>query len=382
MPEFDIDIRNFAFGGEAYGVLPSGKGCFVRGAAPGENVRVRVTEEHARFVRAELVAVNRPGPARIKPLCPLAGICPGCSCGHITREEEIFWKQVSFERFLLGTGVVKKEQIQSPCTGNERFFWRNKIKLAVENGVAGYRGEDNISLIPVTQCMLVNPEINRSLQQLELPESGSIELRFTPVNGVIRLTEKNRDDIIFDTLPGWGDFPVPAGAFFQTNPEVASLLVHEVVEKIRQSGMDQLVELHCGAGIFSLCAAQKISGLTTVGAEITANSISCAKQAAKRFKLQNRCRFFNADAAAFYSRENAVPLLLVDPPRSGLDKKLLNRICSKPPRYMIYVSCGPDTLQRDIKKLASSGAKVLSARMFDMFPVTAHFESVTFLKWD
>lgn len=378
---FDIDIRNFAFGGEAYGVLPSGKGCFVRGAVPGENVTVEVVSEHARFVRAKLIRINRSSADRIKPACPFAAVCPGCSYGHIAYEQEIYWKQSAFERFLLGTEKVEKSAILPPVAAPERFHWRNKIKLTVENGVCGYRGTDNVSLIPIDQCLLVRPEINACLAAAEIPENGSLELRYTPSSGVLRLTAENREDIIYDTLPGYGDFPVPAGAFFQTNPQVAARLADAVVEFIFRTGIKTLTELHCGAGMFSLCAAMKIPGLTTAGAEITARSIVCAQKAVKNFKLGGRCSFFCSDAAKFYRRQKKCRLLLVDPPRSGLDPKLLNSIVKNPPEYMIYVSCGPDTLQRDLKKLCTAGAQVISSQLFDMFPCTAHFESVTFLRW-
>lgn len=378
---FDIDIRNFAFGGEAYGVLPSGKGCFVRGAVPGENVTVEIISEHARFVRAKLLRINQKSADRITEACPFAAVCPGCSYGHIIYEKEIFWKQAAFERFLLGTGGIAGESILAPVAAPERFHWRNKIKLTVENGVCGYRGTDNVSLVPVDQCLLVNREINAYLASADMPANGSLELRYTPSSGVLRLSSGNREDIIYDTLSGYGEFPVPAGAFFQTNPQVAARLVDTVVGMIARTGIKTLTELHCGAGMFSLCAAMKIPGLTTTGAEITARSIVCAQKAAKSFKLGGRCSFFCNDAAAFYRKQKKCRLLLVDPPRSGLDAKLLNAIVKNPPEYMIYVSCGPDTLQRDLKKLISSGAQVLSSQLFDMFPCTAHFESVTLLRF-
>lgn len=381
MARFDIDIRNFAFGGEAYGLLPSGKGCFVRGAVPGENVTVEIISEHARFARAELISVNQKSADRIVPRCPFAAVCPGCSYGHISYEKEIFWKQSSFERFLTGTGGVEKSAIKPPRPAPERFNWRNKIKLSIENGVCGYRGTDNISLIPLRSCQLVHPAINDFLASAELPENGSIELRYTPSTGVIRLTDANRNDMIYDTLPGYGEFPVPAGAFFQTNPQVAALLVDAVIEIIASTGIKTLTELHCGAGMFSLCAAMKIPGLTSTGAEITERSIICARKAAKILKLNGRCTFFADDAARFYRRQKKCRLLLVDPPRSGLDPKLLAAVIKNPPEYMIYVSCGPDTLQRDLKKLTSAGAQAVSSQLFDMFPGTAHFESVTLLRW-
>ena len=380
MEQFDTDIRNFAFGGAAYGVHPSGKGCFVRGAAPGENVTVEVISEHARFIRAKLIQINRAAPERIVPRCPYADTCPGCSFGHITYEAELFWKQNSFEHFLLGTGCVEKSVIRHPVPSPERYNWRNKIRLAVENGICGYRGEDNRTLIPVISCQLVNAEINRFLAEMDIPESGSIELRYTPANGVVRLDESNCQELIFDTLPGYGDFPVPAGAFFQTNPQVASLLADAVVENIAESGIKELIELHCGAGVFSLCAAEKISGLHTGGAEINASSIETARKAAKMRGLSGRCKFSAGDAAKFYRKQQNCRLLLVDPPRSGLDGNLMKNIIKNPPEVMIYVSCGPDTLQRDIKKLAAAGMGVISAQLFDMFPCTSHFESLTILR--
>ena len=380
MAQFDIDIRNFAFGGEAYGVLPSGKGCFVRGAVPGENVTVEVISEHARFVRAELVRVNRPSPDRIEPLCPHAAECPGCSYGHISYACEIFWKQASFKRFLTGCGVPE-DVILPPVPAPERFNWRNKIRLSVENGVCGYRGTDNTTLIPVRQCLLVHPEINRVLAQWDTELADSLELRYTPVDKVIHLTSDNRSQIITDTLPGYGEFPVPAGAFFQTNPQVAGRLVDAVVEFISSLSIRNLTELHCGGGMFSLCCAMKIPDLTTCGTEITASSIDCAKRAAQQFNLAGRCSFFDLPADKFYRKQKKVRLLLVDPPRAGLDPKLMQAILKNPPEFMLYVSCGPDTLQRDLKKLLSSGARILHSQLFDMFPATAHFESLTVLSW-
>lgn len=381
MEQFDIDIRNFAFGGEAYGVLPSGKGCFVRGAAPGENVTVEILSEHARFVRARLVRVNKPAPERIEPLCPHAADCPGCSFGHITYEKELLCKQEIFERFLAGTGAVAKSVIRPPVPAPRRYGWRNKIRLTVQNGVPGYKGTDNVTLVPVRNCALAVSEINAYLETLEIPSEGTVELRYTPSSGVLPLEENQKSCVIFDTLPGFGDFPVPAGAFFQTNPAVAALLVEEVMTLIRETGLKHLTELHCGAGMFSLCAALRIGDLVTGGAEITESSVLCARRAAKLFKLSARCHFTCGSAAGFYRKQKKVSLLLVDPPRAGLDGKLLNAIIKEPPERMIYVSCGPDTLQRDIKKLVSAGARVLSTRLFDMFPATAHFESVTLLAW-
>ena len=104
----------------------------------------------------------------------------------------------AFERFLLGTGCVEKKAILPPVPSPVRFNWRNKIKLAVENGVCGYRGTDNVSLIPVDRCLLVHDAINVYLSEHSGFEDGNLELRYTPSGGVIRLTPENREDIIYD----------------------------------------------------------------------------------------------------------------------------------------------------------------------------------------
>ena len=374
------EIRNFAFGGEAFGLLPSGKGCFVRGAVPGERVAVEIVSEHARFVRAKLVAVETPSPRRITCACPFAASCPGCSFGHVSPENELLWKQEIFARFMTGAGAAE-DALLPPCPAPARFGWRNKLRLAVENGVTGYRGEDNHTLVPVTACLLAVPEINAALGKIHAEGCDAVELRHTPRDGVLRLEKGNREPVLRDTLPGFGDFPVPAGAFFQTNPAVAALLAEEAVRLIRESGEEELTELHCGVGVFSLCAAEKIPGLRTAGAEITASSVVCARRAAEERGLASRCRFFHRDAASFYRERKKVSLLLADPPRGGLDKRLFGEIVRRPPKVMIYVSCAPDTLQRDIKLLSVSGAKIVSTRLFNMFPATAHFESLTLLRW-
>lgn len=379
MDLLEVVIRNFAFGGESYGVTASGKGCFVRGGVPGERVLVEVLQDSKRFFRGRLIEVLEPSSSRIESPCPAFPACPGCSFCHVDYAAELNAKQSSFERFLTRNGLADPAVIQPPVGAPERFFWRNKIKLAVENGRTGYRASDNVSLIPVDRCLLVREEINRAIGTAEVTaEDTALELRHLPDGSVLKLEPANRAEVIRETLPDCGSFLVPAGGFFQTNRRVAALLVKEAVELIARTGAENMLELHCGTGIFSICAAESLPKLHCTGVEIAADSIDCAVRNAAERDLEKRCTFTAAPADKKYRKTQ---LLLVDPPRTGIDNKLMGRILREPPEWMIYISCSADTLCRDLEKLRTSGAEVCSARLLDMFPATAHFESISLIKF-
>jgi tRNA (uracil-5-)-methyltransferase/23S rRNA (uracil1939-C5)-methyltransferase len=184
------------------------------------------------------------------------------------------------------------------------------------------------------------------------------------------------EEYLTEILPEAGEFRIPAAGFFQTNPAVAAELCSRVTEAIGRYGAKKMLELFCGAGIFSIAAARKFPDLRCRGIELDPHSIKAAKINAKLNQTADRCSFLAGDAAAFTAEDYDVVLL--DPPRSGLEKKLVRKLLDRAYPLLLYVSCGPDTLQRDLELLAERYT-VLRAGALDMFPCTAHFETFTIL---
>ena len=396
---FEIDINAFAFGGAGVGKLPDGKVCFVRGAARGERVRIRVTDDRSSFAYGKLLAVVRAVKTRITPECSLAingadngACCPGCSYGHVDYETELAWKQRQLEGFLLRGGLTTRSRIRPPVPAPSRYGWRNKIRLTAENGKLGYKGDDNTTVLDVTECPLARRSINEALAAYRSgdPVAGATHLtfRWTLRDGVkIRPnTEAPSDRFLCEQLGSHGDFSVPENSFFQINVPMASKLAAAAAKRIEAGSAGYLLELFCGVGVLSLTAAKMIDSLQVRGIELDKLAIKAAKVNAARHGLTSRCRYEAGDAEAqFQMFARKMPaektMILVDPPRCGMSAGLCKKILAYKPKSILYISCAPDTLRRDLEILTRSGLyEVCDVQLFDLFPATAHFETMTVLR--
>lgn len=396
---FEIDITAFAFGGAGVGKLPDGKVCFVRGAAPGERVTVEVTDDRSNFSYGRLVSVLRAGKNRIVPECPLAingadhgSCCPGCSYGHVDYETELAWKQRQLEGFLLRGNLTTRSRIRPPVPAPSRYGWRNKIRLTAEQGKLGYRGGDNVTVLDVENCPLARKSINEALAAYRAGEplagASHLTFRWTLRDGVkIRPnTEKQSDRFLCEQLGKYGDFAVPENSFFQINVPMAAKLASAATARIKAGADGCLLELFCGVGILSLTAARAIENLQVRGIELDKLAIKAAKVNASRHGVASRCRYEAGDAEEqFRSMARTLPaektMVLVDPPRCGMSAGLCKKILDYGPRSILYISCAPDTLCRDLGILTRNGAyEVCDVQLFDLFPATAHFETMTVLR--
>lgn len=400
--KLEINIDSFAFGGAGVGKLPDGKVCFVRGAAPGEQVEVELTDEKKSYSYGRLLSVTRPSRSRIVPECPLAvngrnspKCCPGCSYLHVDYATELQWKQRQLENFLLRGNLVEKQRIRPPEGAPQRTSWRNKIRLTagVTKGkaVLGYKGEDNETVIDVPDCPLARKSIREKLQEYRrtpVPKGIThVTFRWTLRDGVLVRpnTEPPRTRFLNEQLGHHGDFCVPEASFFQINVPMAAKLAEAAAERIEAGGAEYLLELFCGVGVLSLVAAQSMERLQVVGVELDKLAVQAARLNAKTRHLSSRCRYYAGDAENMLAQASKdLPpektMILVDPPRCGLTGKLCREITAFGPRAILYVSCAPDTLRRDLEILAASGYEVCDVKLFDLFPGTAHFETVTVLR--
>ena len=380
-------VQTLAYGGDAVGRLDSGKVCFVPGGLPGEELEVRVVQEKNSFVRAELVQVLSAVPNRKDSPCPAYERgCPGCAYLHCDYETELKWKQTQFADFLERAGLLGDGVMHAPVGAPQRLGYRNKLKLhRTKDGKFGMVGRDNESIIPVQECLLAHPEINLAVKQYSCSsDADTVTWRFTEqdkVTGFSTFSEVKKSNWLTEDIPGVGKFKVPVGGFFQTNIAVAAKLIERAVEEIRNSGSDELIELYCGCGVFTIAAAKVMPQLRSTGIEVMAESIRAARWNAGKHGVEKRCSFFAGDAGAMLARhgKGKGKVLLVDPPRSGLSRPAAEAVISASPERIIYISCAADTLRRDLLLFQKKGYVVSQAGIFDMFPSTAHFESMVTL---
>ena len=379
-----IAAAGFAYGGEAFGRLADGRVCFFRGGVPGETAAVDVTVSKRNYARGEWVRAVEPGDKRIACRCPLAPggsakpFCPGCSYQQVEYATELAWKQRQLTDFIVRGGLADAAVVGEPSPSPRRFGWRNRLKLTRSERGFGFFSEDNRTVVPVGHCPLAVPGIDAALAKYADSAARELYFRWTAADGAV-VNEPGR--IVTGELPGFGKFEVPAGAFFQTNDLVAAALLEEAVSTLGKLNAGRLLELYSGVGIFSLAAAQRLPEICCFGVECDNGAVANAVRNARERGVAERCKFTTGDAARVKPNAPGGPMpdvLLVDPPRRGLEKKLVERIAKWRVPHLIYVSCAPDTLARDLRLLADV-YRLERCRLFDMFPCTGHFETFALL---
>lgn len=386
--EFEIDIHDVAFGGKGVGRI-DGCAVFVPFALSGERVKVRLTKVHKRYAEAELQEILEASEHRVEPECKLAYRCPGCSYQHVDYAEEVRLKQAQFEGLLSRIGGLKDVKFEAPVASPIHLEYRNKLVLhAQRERKLGYFGEDNRTVIDVPECMLAVKAINDRLRSLRsnlkymktLPPRARVTFRWTENDGVADWIDRNSGvDRLVEHSP-LGDMRVPRRSFYQVNSAAGALLLEDVCQLIKAESPEYFIDLFCGVGLFAIAAAQQGVG-QVLGVERQSMAIRAARQNARDNGV--RAEFMASDAEdvaeeALSNVDCSHTTVIVDPPRQGLEKALVEVLNKNRVKSIIYVSCSPDTLARDLKLLGDS-YEVVRCRLVDMFPRTQHFESVTLL---
>ncbi|MCK5850784.1 MAG: class I SAM-dependent RNA methyltransferase [Kiritimatiellae bacterium] len=421
--ELELTIIDIAYKGKG---VARHDGCviFVPGVIAGEVVRVGIVKRRKKYAEAELIEVIKPSESRCDSACPLVDVCPGCQYQHMSYEEEVRVKQAQLVSFLQRQVGIEPSVCGAPIESPVALGYRNKIVLHAGKKPTGFClgfvGADNRKVFDVPACPLAVSQINEELADVRskegflnsLKHGVSIEFRWTPVNGVLfrkmRNPRPSRDakreamwlgkagrkfapkpppvtseKKVFIREPTvLGELEVPQGSFFQVNPAVADKLVETVMQLIKEIQPETVIDLFCGAGVLAL-AAGKAGVQHVLGIDMDRRAIRSAGRNAREMGLSG-VEFKGMSVED--GLESALPLvdaekntLILDPPRRGLEKNVAEMICRLKPRNIIMVSCAADTMARDVALLASAGYRVKSSQLFDMFPRTAYFESVTWL---
>jgi 23S rRNA (uracil1939-C5)-methyltransferase len=417
--DIDVSIESLAYGGKAV-ARHEGRVVFVPGSVPGERVRARLTADHGSWCEAELVEVLDKGPSRVDPPCPIVADCGGCPWQHVDYATQLASKETAvveaFRRIAGLADVPLRPIVASPDT----FGYRNRLSLRFEGGRIGFYQSRTNRLVPVPDCMLAEddvraalPEVERFLATLgtrvmrvEIASRGLLpgvsvavqsagRLRHGDTLAAHALVEDRRSPVRGLVMHGrgwkrsWGDprrrFEVatgvtvdfPGASFGQVNTRANLDLVRMVVERCTETPPERLVELYAGAGNFSFAIAQRAGRVLAVDED--EGAVEAGRAAAREAGLRN-LRFAAARAEAWLAEaRDPVDVLLVDPPRSGLAAAAGAAASLGAPR-VVYVSCNPSTLARDVRTFAASGYRVLTVAPIDLFPQTFHVETVCTLE--
>ncbi len=411
-----IRIEKLVPGGSGLGF--AGGAVFVPLAAPGDLVVPTKARKAKGVFFAEPGVLLEPGPDRREPPCPWFGECGGCRWMHLEYPSQVKWKEaISVEAFSR-IGKLKDFRFKSVHPSPMEAGYRYRAKFHIGGERVGFFKWGTNNVVEWDFCLLLPDRLNivvrilRSIFRDALPPAGlrSCEAAVSPVDGSVSLNWILEGDslpqggmgremgLIEDRLAGQsiqvagqvlrstaGEilsarsgslrfeirgaalFASP-GSFFQVNPVVNEMLVDRVLNCLRERGVFRLIDLYCGIGNFSVPAA--LAGIRVDGVESSPSAIRDARLAARR-----ECRFHAADAGSFLdSTEKRWDAVLTDPPRTGLPPQLTRRLVTTPVETLIYVSCEPATLARDLAILTEGGYFIEKAELFDMFPQTHHAE--------
>lgn len=371
-----VDIVDVAYGGDGVARTPGGV-VFVPGAFTGERVEITVTDRRKRFARGRLEAVLKPSPARRAPEGP---VVPGMVYAGLDYAAEVALKDAQLRTLLQRIGrFAELPPMLPPVASPITLGYRNKLTVRSDGSRLGYVGEDNRTVVDVPFCPLSAAPINEALaafrKEARPPAGSRTVFRWTPQDGVVRFpygSDPKSLPLLHERLAGL-DFEVAADAFFQVNPACAELLLADVQAKLCPCSC--VLDLYCGVGLFG-CVAARAGAEAVFGLETQASAVRAAKANARRLGVRGEYRCAPADTLP--ADMAAAPCWIVDPPRDGLSPALCRLMLRHCPEQIVYVSCGPDTLARDLKILSES-YRIDSVRLFDFFPRTAHFETLCLL---
>ena len=385
-----------------------GRVVFVRHALPGERVRARITEETARFLRADAVEILEPSPDRVPPPCPFAGPgrCGGCDWQHAAPAAQRALKaQVVAAQLRRLAGIEREVVVEEVPGAPDGPGWRTRVRFAVRSdGVVGLRRHRSHRVEPVDACLIAHPAVTavgvpahrwRGAAAVEVIASsaGDRAVVVTPHGDRAVAVPDLPDDVavlddrgraargragLRERVAG-REFRVTGSGFWQVHPGAPETLRAAVLEFAAPKPGERALDLYCGAGLFAAALAEAVGPDGAVlGIEADARAVRDARHNLRDLP-QARVERGRVETALDRLAPAGADLVVADPPRSGLGRPAVDRIAALAASRIVYVSCDPATLARDVAWLAGHGYRLAGLRAFDQYPMTHHVECVALL---
>ena len=413
---------------------------FVPHAVRGEEIDLRITKVMKTSCAGEIVKIHNPSPERMEPECPYAGKCGGCAYRHLTYPEELWAKRQRVQDALTRIGGLELT-VEEILGAKNPEHYRNKSQYPVgADGSIGFFQARTHKVVPIRRCLIQTEAADRTAQAVgewmrrykisaydettgkglvrhvcvrvnrkgeslccvvvngnkvprepelaayvtaAVPHTVGVLLNSNTRRGNVVLGDKYRTlfgrNYLMDTLCGL-EFKLSMPSFYQVNRDQAEVLYGKALKFAGLTGNETVLDLYCGIGTITLCLAK--AAKRVIGAEIVPPAIRDAKENALRNHIEN-AEFFCGDAADIAAKLESDGLrpdvVTVDPPRKGLAPEVIASVAAMGPEKVVYVSCDPATLGRDVKIFREFGYEAKRAAAVDMFPGTAHVETVVLL---
>jgi tRNA/tmRNA/rRNA uracil-C5-methylase (TrmA/RlmC/RlmD family) len=364
-----LQITDIAFGGEGVARLEDFV-VFVPFVLVGETVEVEITEVKKNFARGKLARVIQPSPDRVEPPCRWFGACGGCQYQHMAYPAQLQFKRKQIADLFERIGKFPADRVAPVVPCPQPYGYRNRIMIRSQWNKPeqklniGFVRWDCGLVEDLDECKIAEPAINEQIRHVRAhpPPKGGIKV-------VLRIPPD-----------GWD---VPPDSFFQNNFFLLPKLVETVRELVRQGGTKHLIDLFCGVGFFGIELADAVESF--VGVEYDQLAVKAARRnAATRGRTNGEFMAASVETAMPGLLKRFSPeatTVLLDPPRKGCQPGTLELLRQQRPAQIIYVSCHPATMARDLNVLCGDGVfNLVQAVPLDMFPQTQHVECVADLR--
>jgi 23S rRNA (uracil1939-C5)-methyltransferase len=416
-----LKIDTLSYGPYGIGRL-DGKAIMVSHTAPGDTIEARIVEAKERYALAEAVRLIEPSPLRRTPPCPYVGVCGGCSWQHLRYDAQLKAKEQSVVDALRRIGKLDGYELRPIIASTRELGYRRRIRLQVgPDRQLGFFGASSHRLVGIDSCLIAGEPLNGLLDSLRRWARGletaieHIELvsgdgpgeliAVAQANGDFAPRDEHRcEDLIADAVfyglivagynwrKTWGitaltvnlideiSLTVDADVFTQVNPEGNLHILRALLGAGEFQASDRALELYCGAGNFTLPIAKRVREICAVEGHRAA--IACGKLNAQKHGLEN-IRWTSAGVpqavARLKSRRERFDKIVLDPPRAGA-KDLDADLAALGAKKILYISCNPTTLARDLAALAKRGYTLQTVQPIDLFPQTFHVEALAVME--
>jgi 23S rRNA (uracil1939-C5)-methyltransferase len=424
-----LKVERFAPTGESEVYLADGEICFIEGAIPGEIVEVEEIEEELDYKRGVIKEILNPVNTRISPRCSYFNLgCGGCQWQYINYSAQLEFKNQILKELLakIIKGEINKVVLPPKNKEDKIWYYRNRAQLGVKFGKLGFHKRNSHYHIEIDHCFTLTPLLNEAISVIKTTLSPQIlnylhhlELRVNTSQEELLLifasfkkyyNPKLEEEVekLFSLIPylkgivilfGKGEkrvlgrsyliekinslkLRVSFSSFFQANSNFIPDLIQTTISYLQPMNKDFVLDLYCGVGIFTLAIAEKVT--YALGVEVSKPTIEDANYNAK-LKGADNVKFILGTAEKFLRHHShiapsiAFNKVIINPPRDGCGKDTIKGIIKLAPERIVYISCNPVTLARDLSMLIEEGYKLIQITPFDLFPHTYHLESIALI---
>ena len=361
------------------------------GGIPGETVIAEIDiQKKTRRRKTRIYGIVKniliSSPYRVKPPCQFYGLCTGCNWQHIKYDYQLKLKEQIIQKEI-NSKIKSKIKIKKIINSKKQFNYRNHGRFTIRrNGLIGFTNKVTKKFAAVNHCLIMNNKINKYIKNLEnlAGESSQVSIRASENTNSFLIQPKFKNENIkiqtgqkdyIEQISGH-EFQISSPSFFQVNSNQIENMKNTILSLIKDTGKHLLVDAYSGVGTFGILLSEYFENI--IGIEQSSSAVIDAKVNIKN--IPNYKILIGNSEDIIKEIKSKIDVVILDPSRKGCDEKLLNNLISHPVDNIIYISCDPKTLARDLKILNEKKYKIQSITPIDLFPNTHHIESITLLK--